>query len=769
MNDFELEEIEDRLRRAVSGRGLEPPDDLLDFVEAVPRLHRRRSGVALALGRPAGLARGMALAVAAVVIAALATQAVVVIRSGQPGSGQGWTWYKVDGMSPHVMFRVAQGYVGECGSEPALACSSADGVHWSTPPDPSIASIEGSSVEGFVPENVLEVDGVWLGIPSPTWPGFSFATPVRSTDGVHWSVVRSSVLDELQTANYVQLAKLADRFIYVATWDSGESLAYTSTDGLNWIETGELPAEPGASLGGDAGFFLQSPSQPDRYWRTVDGVTWTRVQLAPFGIPLNVAKIPGGGFVAQGFENGQIIKSDDGLSWHVDQGNLPGYPLELAVVGGRMLVSVSPAPVSSDTPRSAAEPIWGSLDWGKTWQPLLGPGGRQLAGSPVSMGDGAGIIDRSYGLASVGFLDGRSIASPPAATPTAAPTPEPAVATRLPDALRSEWGWQKTDGTYFESEIEVPGGYVATCGVLAGSELRGASLCSSTDGLHWTNPADPRLIAVEAGVSFWPVDAVHVGGVYVAFALQHPLPFPEAPRGSLWRSADGRTWTRIASPELAGFNPSGIGVLAGKFVTLATSSDGRSGKMLTSSDGLSWSTSSNVPVVPNGWSATELGVYVDGNGGTTSRTGDATWLTRNGVDWLHVTVPEGVTDLGGRPVRLSDGSYLDVGFDFEWARRDTLVRSTDGVTWVAVESHLPGRLFGLLGVGDRPVVITSFNQANDPPYGVWQSKDGGATWESLPGPDGYPVTSLVWSRGDSISIVLADGAGPAWVGTLATR
>jgi hypothetical protein len=74
----------------------------------------------------------------------------------------------------------------------------------------------------------------------------------------------------------------------------------------------------------------------------------------------------------------------------------------------------------------------------------------------------------------------------------------------------------------------------------------------------------------------------------------------------------------------------------------------------------------------------------------------------------------------------------------------------------------------LQAVGGRLILNLSLGQANEAPYVVWQSSDGGVTWQSLPDPDGFPVAQLTGSFGDGLIIRYGDGS-PIWIGTLNDR
>jgi hypothetical protein len=90
----------------------------------------------------------------------------------------------------------------------------------------------------------------------------------------------------------------------------------------------------------------------------------------------------------------------------------------MAVVSDRVLASISdpftePGQISNG-------PIWQSLDWGETWQPVIGPDGKQIEGGVVAMGDAAAVLDISrYQLVWVGFPQATAATSDTPAAPIA--------------------------------------------------------------------------------------------------------------------------------------------------------------------------------------------------------------------------------------------------------------------------------------------------------------------------------------------------------------
>jgi hypothetical protein len=770
MNDFEGL-LQRRLLNAEATLPADPPEALLAFIDTVPTAHEQEPARPITLRRGKTIARGLALAAAAVVVAAIATQAIVNIRSSQnPGAGSSWIWRVPTGPKlSWVAAELPNGDVGHCASDDAslVPCSSPDGVNWSTPVDPAIASLDEGHSATFLPENVSEIGGIYVGVTI----GGGSANLIRSADGTHWVAVHSDAIDEVLGTrvgvSYLsQAGRLADRFALIAGESDSTGWLFTSTDGVTWTRTSQLPANLGGdSLPGVAGFFVTNPDDGS-VWRTVDGASWAKADLGSAGLPQAAVAMPQGGYLASEVRTGRILKSDDGATWHLDQGNLPGTPVAMVVIGDRVIASADP--VGSGSPWSD-DGVWESLDWGGTWRPVEGPGGRQMTGIVDSRGRVLEILQGSQverRVAYVGFMSGETVASEAPATPqpTATPTPtERPVPTRLPDAVRSEWSWQATDGTRFEFPIAVPGGWLATCGTPGTSEFTDPALCWSADGLNWTESAQQEFVETQGSDPFWPIHAVQSEGVYVAFSLSRPIPFTGSGTPVLWRSTDGRTWTELHPPEFAGYAVSDVGMLGGRFVTIGTSADGGSGIVLGSPDGLAWSMIGDTPESPNGWNATVFGLVL--STGVNGLSGS--WVSSDGASWVKATLPAGVTHLGGLPVRLAGGDYMDVGDDFISATHDTLMKSADGIAWTAVPTP-DGRPMSFDQVGGRLILTMSLGTNNEAPYVAWQSSDDGQTWQSLPDPDGFPVDQITSSFGDRVTITYGD-VPKIWIGTPTTR
>ncbi len=412
MDENEFSDVEGRLRRAAAGRRPGAPDELLRFIDEVPERYERRRGLTLKLALPRLRGRfALGATAVALVVAVAAGTLLVSMRNSQNAAADpaapsmaGWTWQRADGTifgfnvfpTDQQAFQVANGLIGICGGgDQEALCTSADGLHWTTPADPAIVVAVGS--RQFMPHGVVRSGSVWIAL---DWGGPSGGVPVlwRSTDGVHWSQVDSPAFKDLSLAPV--LAVLANGFVVEASENATTitDFAFTSTDGLTWTRSSQLPVSPMYTpdsgpmrlvVSGD-----MSDSATSQVWQTLDGKTWTPVQL-PGVLLARAYSLADGGFVGWGWKTTpaeniaglyHILRSTDGVSWQVDQGDLQGEPCSLVVVGDRLFAAVL-SPACDTAPLGSVPQIWQSSDSGRTWQPVVDGAGHQMSGILWRMGD----------------------------------------------------------------------------------------------------------------------------------------------------------------------------------------------------------------------------------------------------------------------------------------------------------------------------------------------------------------------------------------------
>jgi hypothetical protein len=436
MHETEISRLELRLRQRRPKREPTAPQSLRTFVAEVPVATSPRGRLAVRLGEAPSLRRGAGLAgiAATLVLAILVSSLLIDIRSGQipgpPGSA-GWTWQRADGSAVSSIFSTAHGYVGVCRSAVAPAdsmeqlqqafsgaaslCSSSDGTTWTSPPDPSIVN----AAAGFRPTSYARAGSTYVATSSSALGGDQ---PVwYSSDGVSWRPTDEAQFEGLSVFNVLALN---GRLYALAMGDPSGAL-FATDNGADWSRVSELPVTPnfgGFAITGDR--IAIGASDGDE-WVTYDGVHWEKVAL-PAGVDfLGVLRVGDGDSVAFGSTSAspvlKLLRSSDGIDWAEDQGDLGGGIVALVTVGDRLVASVLEEDPASSVTGSALYkdlPLWQSLDWGRTWLPLLGPDGTQLAGFATTIGDklGVDITDEQGGphLEWVGTLAPVEQATPPA-------------------------------------------------------------------------------------------------------------------------------------------------------------------------------------------------------------------------------------------------------------------------------------------------------------------------------------------------------------------
>ena len=339
------------------------------------------------------------------------------------------------------------------------------------------------------------------------------------------------------------------------------------------------------------------------------------------------------------------------------------------------------------------------------------------------------------------------------------------------------WTWQRADGTIVSRAYPVANGYLGVCGA-----NQDEALCSSPDGLSWTTPADPAIVAVEGSGRFLPMSIAHQGGVYVAIGMQvyvastaTPTPIGTPSDGStasaapsttpIWRSTDGVHWSQVDPPAFSGLIVSSMVSLANGFVALTVSTLAETGVAFTSTDGLNWTRVGQLPVQPLRTASGEAGLYFDSGAGS-----GETWRTTDGENWERVQVPVGVTL--GVAYALSSGGFVANGMSASTNGYEIL-RSADGLTWTVDHGDLVGVPLGLVVIGDRLVADVSPMQLNSSAYPdastfaskafeVWQSIDGGRTWLPLLDASGQQMSGMVESLGDRLAVFAPQYNPVAW-------
>ena len=311
--------------------------------------------------------------------------------------------------------------------------------------------------------------------------------------------------------------------------------------------------------------------------------------------------------------------------------------------------------------------------------------------------------------------------SPGATSATARPT-------SAFDFVAGDWGWRRAGDPAPGVVAQVANGFLGEC---VANGLPAA--CTSRDGVTWTLPADPSVLAVAGGGRFAGWSVAHGAAGWVATGTIDP---------GTWRSSDGLHWSVVAV-DLPGLQRAQVQALRAGFAMFALANNGGqpAARLLISTDGAAWT-----PVdLPAGISEVRLAGAV---GLVGSRVENGSSLARpvssaDGRSWTALTLQDGVQSLS-TTIRLADGSYVGVG------TVGTMVTSADGVTWRAA-AGLGSPLDSLAVVGQQVLAISRIPSTDV--SALWESTDG-AAWRRVALLDGNPLsgTQLV-SLGDRVGVL----------------
>jgi len=320
-----------------------------------------------------------------------------------------------------------------------------------------------------------------------------------------------------------------------------------------------------------------------------------------------------------------------------------------------------------------------------------------------------------------------AIRQSPDVSQSAGATSPTAQATSAFDFVTGDWGWRRVADPAPGVVAPVTNGYLGEC--LANGA---PAACSSRDGVAWTMPPDPAVLAVDDGTAFTGWSVAHGSTGWVAAGTVDP---------GTWRSTDGVHWSAVVI-DLPGLVHAQVQALPDGFAMLAaTNISGQpAAKLLASPDGAVWTAvdwPTGISVVRLAGAIGLVGLRVE-NGSVTGVVSST-----DGRNWTPLTLPDGVDGLS-TTIRLASGIYVGVG------TVGTMVTSADGLTWQA--STEPGSpVDSLAAVGGRLLAIARVPSTDV--SALWESTDGTA-WQRVALLDGKPLsgTQLV-SLGDRVGIL----------------
>jgi hypothetical protein len=563
-----------------------------------------------------------------------------------------------------------------------------------------------------------------------------------SSDGIHWSTVRSavstffgngdhvitSVLDIGETGNAELGAPGPTGLLAVGGVRLGSNwqpASWISPNGFSWSQTSESfpldeepPGSPGAiayaATGADGDLYAVggSPGR-QRLWQSSDGLAWSEVPL-----PKAAASDTGWhlGLVAA---NGHTTVLAD---------NIPGQPYVLVDQDGR-------------------------------WHQ---PSAKGIFGNPLPEAVPTSLIADN----------GTLVMSVELSKPDQSLSSAPGSVAVLTSDNGSSWHTVSAhafDGASVNQLLAVPDGLLAVGSApLSGSQGGGATGGGATGGTS----AFARLSSDDG--TTWPnqvISPATLAGPVVATAAgrlgnSQYVVGQAGPEAVGWYSPDGNTWEAAqpldSSPQLETERALATCVTGSSAVVVGSVTSTGRGSLpaaWVSTDGSSWTVATFIPTPPSGSSTTVEGCLSTGGGflayGESTGAGQVErpqlWASSDGTVWQQQSAT--FTGVGGGGPSGPQSAPLD-GIAY------------GTTTWL-----------GLSGNGDEPsqvwpAPIGGAAGAQFTPAGLWTSDDAGNTWQQL-GTLTPAFTGMIYAQADTATYVgqepvvagTIDGQLAVWVGT----
>jgi hypothetical protein len=242
---------------------------------------------------------------------------------------------------------------------------------------------------------------------------------------------------------------------------------------------------------------------------------------------------------------------------------------------------------------------------------------------------------------------------------------------------------------------------------------------TSSDGRHWQTAdfADAHDGAQVNDVVAGGPGFVAVGGQYMDDAFS----------GVVWVSSDGQSWQRVDADAFVGQGLDRVASVGGNLVAFST----QGGGVVTSSDGMSWTTSSDpgAIAVANGL----LGLASDGST-LWAFTGSGkidVWRTTDGLTWTQTTTIPGSQGTEQAAAGVGSNGMVLVALSYHhdspvW----TTWFSTDGVAWQTANQS-PTDITDILADPAGFVAVGHYNTGAG--CALDETDDVGVTWTSVDG------------------------------------
>jgi len=347
---------------------------------------------------------------------------------------------------------------------------------------------------------------------------------------------------------------------------------------------------------------------------------------------------------------------------------------------------------------------------------------------------------------------------PPSPTQAAPPTPTPAppiftswAPLTLPEPRPHVFG-----GSSVAAAVAFQGGYLAVGGVHGGCCTGGFThdthgvVWRSGDGLAWDlDPTDPVFdLAALQGLATDGRRLVAIGALMLDST---EYPGDADPHGAAWVSDDGRTWELVEDLPL--FET--IVAIDGAFAALPFPDAGA--EIWRSVDGRTWTRTSTWQelgpgvirdMIPAPVGVVAVGSADDASGSTTG----VSWLSVDGTHWRRAPNQVSLLGVSLAQVVVSGSVLVALG---RGPMADVLAWSEDGLTWTRVIEQPLADGFSLEAVfgSARGFVVSGSHEVGDEsvPF-VWTSA-GGRTWVAVDAPaDAGPGELVALDRGGSLTV-----------------
>ena len=472
-----------------------------------------------------------------------------------------------------------------------------------------------------------------------------------------------------------------DRFVAIA--DSGTVLV--SMDGINWALT-TIPTMPnlrhvvwdGTSWVAVA--YNSATSHSEIIWSSIDGVNWTQT-TANLGIDCYHVYASGGAVFAIGWYGGITYSTDEGVTWQ--SAALPGTTrwstFSMTISDSGLMLCTAEAMDETGTPRA----LLVSTD-GRTWGRTTGNGGNTTVASANSVVYGSG---KFFSIENSGIVHSSNLLNSSNSAPVASLVAAPVTGTaRQPirfaaaatdangDPLSYSWDvgsqYPITDGTEVAPTFPFGGTYTVTLRV---SDSKGG-LVTQTQTITISDPArtfTQRTSGVTKNLS--------------ALANNGNIAVAAGDSGTILTSSNGVTWTtRTVTEYAANMYFYGLTWDGSRFVLVGKDYNFTPGAWVsliyTSTNGLTWTQRYRPSVA-----SPSLQAVASGNSAIVTVASSDTVLTstNGGVNWSPVTATGTTTSING--VAYGNGTFVFTGY-VGGNGAVKVYTSADGLNWLNYSS-----------------------------------------------------------------------------------